>query len=66
MALACRKAGLKPGGRRGLISGEIPRESEPEGRLRGGPIERDLKGLASGHGQTILEQAFWYEITARA
>jgi hypothetical protein len=66
MALARDKPGLETGSRRWLISRQIPRQSEPERSFRGRPIERDLKGLAPGHGHTILEQVFWYEITALA
>jgi hypothetical protein len=36
-------------GRRGLIAGQIPWQNEPEGSLRGWPVERYLERFAVGH-----------------
>ena len=60
MALARPECALESYGRRGLVTCEIPRQNEPEGSLRGRPIERNLECLAVGHGCLILEQAFCY------
>src|SRR2546421_2852664 len=48
---ARRERLLEPDRRRGLIAGEIPRQSKPEGSLRGWPIEWNLECLPVGHGR---------------